>query len=225
VISIPTPLLLKAAPYAIAAVMAGGWYAKHNYAEREIGRRDLLLTQSEARGDSAEALATLWAHRDSLDAARAAQLGKALAAAQRISAARDSTLSVQRTALADARHALDLAIRTPAVTGDTLSTRLGALLHAFELQSDSTLKACVDARDAKASVAAACALRAAALEARVTDLTGESAANRARAVAADSTADLVRGAVPSGLRTWTERTVSAGVGLFSGWLAWHRRLK
>ncbi len=218
-----TPLLLKAAPWALAAVMSGGWYLKHNYAEREIGRRDLLLAQREETIDSATAAAHVWARRDSLDAARAAQLGKALAQAERISVAKDAALVVQRVALADARTALDVALRTPAAPGDTLSTRLAGLLHTFERQSDSTIARCVEARDAKADAAMACAQRAVALEARVVDLTGESAANLRHAEASDSTVRLVRGAVPSGFRTWTERGFAAGVGLFTGWLAWHRR--
>jgi hypothetical protein len=34
---------------------------------------------------------------------------------------------------------------------------------------------------------------------------------------------LTKTAVPSALRTWTERGLAAGIGLGAGWLAWHRR--
>ncbi len=42
---IPTPLLLKAAPYAIAALVGGGWYAANNAHQRTIGAQRVLLAQ------------------------------------------------------------------------------------------------------------------------------------------------------------------------------------
>jgi len=40
---IPTPLLVKAAPYAIAVVVGGGWFAANQSHQRAIGRRDEQL--------------------------------------------------------------------------------------------------------------------------------------------------------------------------------------
>jgi hypothetical protein len=67
-------LLAKVAPYLVAVVVAGGGYAAWAHAEREIGRRDLLLAQARADVASASRKADSLAKVYRVDTVRLARL-------------------------------------------------------------------------------------------------------------------------------------------------------
>ncbi len=174
-----TALLLKATPWLVAGLISGAWWANHDYQQREIGKRELLLAQSDSTGralaDSLRRLAPLVARIDTVVQTRI-----------RTVTAQVATLRHDTTFLRD----------TVFLPGDT-TRRIAVPVAEVDL-ARATIASCE-------RLATDCSTQR--------ELLG----TQNRLLAADTlakahTITLVRGAVPSGLRTWGERLLSAGVG-------------